>query len=156
MIIRNNKGTSILEFSMIAVLFFGAVFLIVDLGMMLYVNLTMQHAVREGARYAITGQDNLSPDGRRAAVVQKIRDNSIGLCDKYPCSINFFKLNEPDPIPFDPGDPRSGDVGNPSEIIIVSLDYSWPLITPIVKPFFSDGAYSFTVRSAMRNEPFPT
>ncbi len=157
--LRQKKGTSTVEFTFIILLVLAAIFLIVDLGLMLYVNLTMQHAVREGARYAITGQDNLSPAGRRAAVIQRIKNSSIGLCDRHPCTPVFYRLDSGNAlieIPFDASDPKSRDVGDPLEVIIISLDYSWPLITPMVRPFFSDGSFSFTVRSAMRNEPFPT
>ena len=45
-----------MEFALVALLLFGILFTIIDLGIMFYVNLTMQHAVREGTRYAVTGQ----------------------------------------------------------------------------------------------------
>ena len=52
---------------------------------MFWVNLTMQYAVREGARYSITGQSGLDPatlnKQRYLAVIQRIKDSSMGL---YP------------------------------------------------------------------------
>ncbi|WP_458576395.1 TadE/TadG family type IV pilus assembly protein [Aliamphritea spongicola] len=41
---------------------FLLVFMIIDFALYGFVKLTMQHAVREGARYAITGQVDLDPD----------------------------------------------------------------------------------------------
>jgi len=71
----NDKGQAIVEFALAALIFFSLLFAIIDLCIMLYVNLTMQHAVREGARYAITGQSNLGTD-RRSALIARIRNSS--------------------------------------------------------------------------------
>jgi hypothetical protein len=154
---RDEKGTAILEFAFVAILVFGLLFAIVDLGMMFYVNLTMQHAVREAARYAITGPT--APLGetvtRRELVIDKLHDSSVGLCDRGRCpddKINFYVLESGVPVPIAPGDPV---LGAPSAIIEVTVDYSWPLLTPLMKPFFPDGKYNFRVGATMRNEPFP-
>ena len=156
-LIRNKKGQTVIEFALIGILLFGLVFAVVDFGTMLYVNLTMQHAVREGARYAITGSSDLSCGTVRACVVQKIRNSSVGLCDKNPCNITFYTLQSGSPVelPTDPNDPGSLVVGGPSELIVIRVAYSWPLLTPIVKPFFPDGKYTFTVGATMLTEPFP-
>lgn len=154
--LRNEKGTSIIEFAFIAILVFGLLFAIVDLGMMFYVNLTMQNAVREGARFAITG-NNQDPD-LRASVIEKIEEKSVGLCNKNPCTIAFFVVHgvNRDPLPpSDPNDPQSLLVGAPNDIIEITVDYSWPLLTPLMKPFFPNGKYNFRVGATMRNEPFP-
>jgi Flp pilus assembly protein TadG len=155
-LISNKKGQTTAEFAIVAIVLLGLVFAVIDFGYMLYVNLTMQHAVREGARYAITGRSDLSPAGVRASVVQKIKDSSIGLCGRQACSITFFRLQSGSPVelPTDPNDSRSLVVGGPRELIVIRVAYSWPLLTPIVKPFFPDGKYSFTVGATMKNEPF--
>src|SRR3990172_11341519 len=132
-LIRNKKGQTMVEFALIGILLFGLVFAVIDFGYMFYVNLTMQHAVREGARYAITGSSSLDPGGVRASVIQKIKNSSVGLCDKYTCTFTFVTLNS------NPNDPN---VGEPSELITIRVAYSWPLLTPILKPFFPDGKYS--------------
>lgn len=155
----NQKGNAIIEFTLIIVLLLGLLFAIVDLSLMLFANLAMQHAVRSGARYAVTGREDIYPGNRRSAVIQKIKDSSIGFCNKNPCTVAFYKLNSDgsiSTIPADPDNPQSGDVGNPSEIIVVAVeDYSWSLMTPLIRPFFPDGKYTFTVKATMRNEPFP-
>lgn len=144
--LRNEKGASIIEFALVGIVVFGLLFAIVDLGMMFFVNLTMQNAVREGARYAITGSSDASCGTVRDCVVAKIRNSSVGLCGKNPCNVTFVTLN---PIPDDP------NVGGPSELITIRVAYSWPLLTPLMKPFFPNGHYNFTVGATMRNEPFP-
>ena len=154
----NVKGQTTIEFALAALLFFGLLFSIIDLGILFYVNLTMQNAVREGTRYAVTGRSDLDPGkDRRAALIQKIKVQSMGLYDK-----NLNPQKEPTVKVIDTsktfnnytsGTLQLNNPGNVDETIVVSLTYTWPLITPILKPFFKDGKYTFTVRSTMKNEP---
>jgi len=155
----NVKGQTTVEFALAALLFFGLLFSIIDLGILFYVNLTMQNAVREGTRYAVTGRHDLDPGGgtdRRKALIQKIKVQSMGLYDK-----NLNPQKDPTVKVIDTsktfnnytsGTLQLDNPGNADETIVVSLTYAWPLITPILKPFFKDGKYTFTVRSTMKNE----
>lgn len=154
----NKSGQALVEFALVVLLLFGLLFTLMDLGIMFYVNLTMQHAVREGTRYAVTGQIGASAD-RRAALIQKIRDSSNGLYDKnlhVPKDPQINVIN-PSQVTFSnyTGTPTTGDPGKPTQTIIVSLTYTWPLLTPILKRFFPGGQYTFTVKSTMTNESFP-
>ena len=54
--LMQNKGQSMVEFALVMVLFLSVVFTIMDFAIMFFVNQTMQHAVREGARLAVTGK----------------------------------------------------------------------------------------------------
>ena len=56
-----QKGAELLEASLIAVPLFGLTFLLVDLSMVIYLRSTFQQAVREGVRYAVTGQNTTGP-----------------------------------------------------------------------------------------------
>lgn len=158
----NKIGQTTVEFAFAVLLLFGLLFAIIDLGVLFYVNLTMQHAVREGTRYAVTGRSNLDPNGkgdRRAALIQAIKNKSNGLYDKNKHDPKDPTINviTPSNVTFSnySGTPTTGNPGNPGDVIEVSLTYTWPLITPILKPFFPNGQYTFTVRSTMTNEQFP-
>jgi len=158
-----NKGQALVEFALVAFVLFSILFAIIDLAMMFYVNLTMQHAVRAGTRYAVTGQTltgNSTPADRLAAMIQTIRNNSNGLYDKnlnspkdpvvsiiHPGGVSYANYT---------GTPQSGTTGNPNDIIVVRLTYKWQLLTPLLKPFLPNGIYTFTVKSTMKNEQFPT
>jgi len=154
----NRKGQTTVEFALTALVVFAVLFAIIDFAVMFYVNLTMQHAVREGARYAVTGQGGNNGVQRRKALVEKIQACSNGLYAK-----NANPQKEPTVSVVTPSRAANfsnytgsqvSDTGNPSEIIIVSLAYSWPLLTPIVRPFFADGKYAFVVRATMKHEPW--
>jgi len=56
-----QKGAELVEASLVAVPLFAMTFLLVDLSMVIYLRSTFQQAVREGVRYAITGQNTVGP-----------------------------------------------------------------------------------------------
>lgn len=144
-----SAGTTTVEFAIVAGLYLLLMFALIDFALLGFVNLTMQHAVREGTRYAVTGRSDLDPDNegdRYRAVVQKIRDNSMGFFDKV-MKEEDIKITRPD------GTPVAG-FGASSEIIVITLNCTWPLMTPLVSPFFNDGKYTFTVGATMKNEGF--
>lgn len=160
----NTKGQTTVEFALAALVLFTFVFAIIDFVMMFYVNLTMQNAVREGARYAITGQADQPGQGvqngeqRKKAMIKKMIESAHGLYEK-----NANPQKDPTVSVLTPSsDPTFSnytgrtvnDTGEPTEIVRVSLDYSWPLLTPILRPFFPDGKYAFVVRATMRHEPW--
>jgi Flp pilus assembly protein TadG len=154
----NRKGQTTVEFAMTAFILFAVLFALIDFAVMFFVNLTMQHAVREGARYAITGQGGNNGAQRRKALVDKIKECSYGLYEK---NANPRKDPEVSVVVPNSGATFSNytgtpvnDTGSPNEIIVVKLTYSWPLLTPILAPFFQNGRYSFVVRATMRHEPW--
>jgi len=63
----------VLEASLVIVPLFGLTFLALDVSMVLFLRSTFQQAVREGVRYAITGQNSPGPcqDDSIKAVVQQ-------------------------------------------------------------------------------------
>lgn len=144
----SNRGTSIVEFAFILPLLLVLLMAIIELGAMFWVKLTMQHAVREGARYAVTGRIDLDPDPdeqlRPRAVAEKIKLSSLGL---YDTVVTDLTVTDPD------GNALAG-FGGPGETVVIRLQCSWPLLTPLVRPFFEGGRYDFAVSSTMRNENF--
>ncbi|MCG9580198.1 pilus assembly protein [Vibrio tubiashii] len=146
----HQTGTTLVEFSLVASVFFLVFFTIVDLSIYNYVKLTMQNAVREGARYAVTGRSDLDPDGngnREAAVTRMISDASNGYLDRVMNEHEGLRVEDID------GNSVSG-FGSAGEIIAIHLDCEWTTVSPLIYPFVDDGKYSFTVSTAMRNESF--
>lgn len=71
---RNREtGAELVEFSLVMIPLFGILFLVIDLSWMLFARATLQFAVREGVRYAVTGQtmNGLGQDNSIRAVVQQ-------------------------------------------------------------------------------------
>ncbi len=156
-----QRGATIVEFAIIASLLFTLLLTIADFGQLFWTNLTMQHAVREGTRYAVTGSTSLAStpaaaDARCQAALAKIREQSMGLYDKVDARVQFKTVDES-------GGGRLGSelrvIGSGScygagEIIVVQVDAKAPVLTPFLRPFFSDGKYAFSVSTTMKNEVF--
>ena len=153
-----EKGSAIVEFALAALFFMMVLFAIIEFSYLYWVNLSMQHAVREGARYAsVTGPSGFTPTStktsaelRCAAVVDAIKANSMGVYDRVSPSLTYSTV-----------DPATGNIvaigsgcGGASQIIMIKLVCARPLITPIMKPFFTNGKYNFTVSATMMNEAF--
>ena len=155
-----EKGAALVEFALAAVFFITVLFAIIEFGYLYWVNLTMQHAVREGARYAVvTGPSSFAAptkqnpatqaEQRCNAVVKAIKDNSMGLYDKVSPTLTYSTV-----------DPSTGNIvainsgcGGASQIIMIKLACTLPLITPIMQPIFGKN-YKFTVGATMQNEAF--
>ncbi|WUR13305.1 pilus assembly protein [[Empedobacter] haloabium] len=150
---RRQSGATVVEMAIVAPVFLLVLLALVELSLMFFTTLTMQYAVREGARYAVTGQTNLDPNTgsqqRYAAVIAKMKDSSLGMYDKLKPTISVNGTS------YSSSDYSNGMFGAPGSIIVITLDCSWTVTTPLLGRFFSDGKYKFAVAATMRNEFFP-
>lgn len=144
--IRSRVGQSLVEFALVAPLFFLLVFGITDFGRLFFTQETLQYAVREAGRFAVTGRHLTASGGadvdRVTSIKQTAQKAAIGMIQ----NINDISV-------------MSGGVtnygGGPRETVEVSLTTKLPLITPFIGRFFPpDGAYTFTVKTSFMNEPF--
>ena len=159
--IKTERGSNMVEFALIAPMLFFLMFVIMELGVMFWVNLTMQYAVREGARYSITGQSNLDPatanQQRYLAVIQRIKDSSMGMYSKLnpTISVNGTSIAS--------SAYNNSMFGAAGDIVVLKLDCTWPVVTPawrlmaLINPGVlpsPPGTYVFSVAATMRNEAF--
>ena len=155
---RRQWGVATLEFAFIAPVLFFLLCMTMDLGIALWVNLTMQYAVREGARYAVTGQSGMDPNQsdpqRYLAVIQEIKDQSMGLYPlvnpSYAITVNSGKTQSY----ASDASYQKNMFGNPGDIVVLQLNCAWPMITPMIRSFFPGGFFNFSVAATMRNEGF--
>jgi hypothetical protein len=155
---RYQRGASVVEFAIVAAISLSLLLGIVELGLVYFVNLTMQYAVREGARYAITGQASLDPNTsnqqRYLAIVQEIKNSSLGYFDPVVKNI-VVTVNNGAPTGYDKSAAyASGMFGGPGDIVVLRLDCSWTVMTPYLKLAFDGGEYAFSVAATMRNESY--
>ena len=150
--IRRQSGATVVEMAIVAPVFLLVMLALVELSLMFFTTLTMQYAVREGARYAITGQSKLDPrtgkQQRFTAVIDTIEDNALGMYEKVSPLISVNGKAYPE------GTYTDGMFGAPGSINVLQLDCDWAVTTPLLSQFFSGGRYRFTVAATMRNEFF--
>ena len=151
--LRRQSGATVVEMAIIAPVFLLVLLALAELSLMFFATLTMQYAVREGARYAITGQSNLDPatsnQQRYNAVIQSMRDNSLGFYDRLAPKISVNGVG------YAASGYNNTMFGTAGDIVVIQLTSSWPVTTPLLSQFFKDGKYTFVVGATMRNEYFP-
>ena len=138
-LLRANHGSGLVEFALVLPLILSLIFGIFEFGRMGLSHLAARHAVAEAARYAVTGQRFTDPEtgdpiGRAESIRQVIRAN-VG-----PLAIA-------DSIVLDPP-----DGGEPEEIVTVSVSFTYRYFLPGLEDVLPP--VDFTVRTAMKNEPF--
>lgn len=151
---RKEKGSASVEFALTTTLFLMAFFAVVDFSYLFFVNLTMQHAVREGARYAVTGQFDPTSQGtakdRCDAAIVHIKDASMGFFDRASSVVVFKTVNADGSVTTVPANSCAGA----NQIIVITIQCELSLISPLIRVFFANGKYQFTVSSTMKNEAF--
>jgi Flp pilus assembly protein TadG len=74
---NREKGSELVEFGLTIVPLMGFIFLIMDLSWMIFAQVTLQSAVREGVRYAITSQTQ-NGIGQDASIKAVVQSNAMG------------------------------------------------------------------------------
>lgn len=146
---RRQSGTTLVEMAIVAPVFILVLVAIIELSLMFFTTLTMQYAVREGARFAVTGRANESGTGQRyATVIAKIKENSLGMYDRVAPAISVNGTG------YTAKTYSNSMFGVAGDMIVLRLDCSWQVSTPLLSSFFTDGVYKFQVATTMRNEFF--
>lgn len=150
---RRQGGSAVVEMAIIAPLAFLLLIGVIEYSILFYTTLTMQYAVREGARYGITGRSDLDPatnnQARFRAVIQQIKNNSMGMYDSVS---PVYTING---TTYDSASAYGTNMfGGPEEIVVLRVDCTWKLATPLIAALFPNGQYKFTVATTMRNEAF--
>ena len=142
-IILNSKvrGVAVVEFALISAMFFALIAAVFDFSYLLYINLTMQHAVREGARVAAV-------HGDYSTAIARIQDQSMGLWTTLSPTVSIAVVNANGGVTTLP--PKSSGVS--ADIIVLTVNCSSTLMTGFIAAFFPNGIYSFSVSTTIRNE----
>ena len=75
---RRRHGSELVEFGLVLLPFLAFMALIVNLGWVVFVQSTLQYAVAQGGRYAITSQ-TLAGMGMRASIQTYVQQNACGM-----------------------------------------------------------------------------
>jgi uncharacterized protein len=148
--LRDTAGTSVVEAAVITPLLLLLTFSIADFGALFYVYLALENGVAQASRYGVTGNlmnDPASPGNqlsRTDSIKAAMRQATPTLT--LPDSAFSFSFMPPGGTSWSTGTGGPGDIGK------VTVDYTWTLMTPLLRPFFPGGQFHMTVASAMKNE----
>jgi Flp pilus assembly protein TadG len=162
---RNHRGSAVVEFALVAPIFFGLLFAIIELALVFFASQVLETVTQDSARQIMTGQ------AQTAAFTQAQFKNLV--CSKitvmFDCvngvSIDvqsysgFGSVNIADPIDasrnFVP--PNNYLPGGPGDIVVVRIFYQWPLIVTGLGfnvANLSGSKRLLTATAAFQNEPY--
>lgn len=141
--LRSSRGATLVEAAIITPLLLLLTFSIVDFGTLLYVYLTLENGVSQATRYAVTGnveaglsrEESIRIAMRQATPTLTLEDTAFTFTHLVAGSSTW-----------------AAGTGGPNDIGRVTVNYTWPLMTPLIRPFFTDGQVNVRVESAMKNE----
>jgi Flp pilus assembly protein TadG len=169
---RNQDGVTAIEFGMIAPLFFLLLGSIMETGMMLFSEYSLQTSVQSGARLVRTGQaqEQLLTEAQfKSAICETagiVMDCAGGVTVYMVSAANFAALEAAVPSYLNignsyggPAGPTSYACGAASQVVAVIATYDWGFTMPFLKEHFGNVDGNAKRRLAgfamFQNEPFP-
>jgi Flp pilus assembly protein TadG len=147
---RSWRGQGIIEFALVAMIFFLLAFAVVDFSWLMFSQMNMQDAVREAGRFAATGNQLPNPSNpsanlsRDASIIQILTQSSNGTHVNNVVITNVLN-----------GVSSTG-AGPAGATVTITASCSLPLFTTTIGSYFgTNNAFNFTVSSSFKNEPFP-
>ncbi len=137
-----------MEAAVITPLLILVTFSIVDFGALFYVYLSLENGVSAATRYAVTGNAMNGPSGSPMSRADTIKAAMRQATPTLNIPDNAFSFSH---MPVG-GTSFVGGVGGPNEVEKVTVDYTWTVLTPVLRPFFTNGQIRFVVESTMKNE----
>jgi hypothetical protein len=146
--LKDATGATMVEAAIITPLLLLLTFSIVDFASMFYCYLSLENGVSQATRYVVTGatvgtlsrEESIKAAMRDATPTLNIPDGAFSFANMPAGSTSFV-----------------AGVGGPGSVERVTIDYDWEILTPLIRPFFTDGKVHFRVMSTMKNEKkFPS
>ena len=139
----SSSGQALIEAALVSLLMFLVSFAVAEYGAMIYVRAALKNGVSQATRYGITGQV-VPGSSRQESIMEAMRDATPTLTID---DVAFDFANIPEG-----GSSWVGGTGGPNAIERVTVTYEWPIMTPLMRPFFDDDYVTFVVQSVMKNE----
>ena len=146
----NDSGQTMVEVAISLSIFLLLVMGVVDFGRLYSTKLTLQNAVRQAGRYAITGQCITGSNGscsetRYNSIITTLEGTSLGMVNASEIHIVCTNMGGGCPT----------QAGGPGDIVTITVTYPFNFATGRIGAYFPGHSYTITVSSAFINEPFP-
>jgi Flp pilus assembly protein TadG len=163
---RDRRGSVAVEFALIAIPFFMLLFGILEAGVIFFGNSMLEKATADAARLVRTGQaqaQNMTATQFHDYIctqVSPLLNCNSNLQVDVEAFNGFGNVTITNPIDSNGNlnnNLNNYIVGGPGDIVLVRTFYTWDIVTPLLRPFFSNlsnGQRLLTSASTFRNEPF--
>ncbi len=183
-ILRNTQGAALVEFALIAPMFILIMFVVFQIGMIGWAKSTLETAVRDAARFAITGEKGTAAT-REASIIAGIDERMSSFQRRLgqPITVTtrvyptFEDIAQPEKIVMDAnanGICESGDqyvdfngngvrdadmaktgYGGPNDVVIYTATFPLEALLPLNTGAFNLGqVFNLKAQAAVQNEPF--
>ncbi len=145
-----RRGEGLVEFALILPMFLLLMFALIDLGRYYWIRETVENAVRQAGRYAVTGQNSGSTN--RVASIEQVAQNAMaGL---YNPNTTTITVNS-SPV-LKSGNTTTNFAGYGGENVTVTITTALGFFTPGIARYFGpSGSNTLTESVTFRNESFP-
>ena len=162
---RNREGATVVEFALVAPMFFALLFAIIETAFMFFASQVLETAVQDSARLIQTGQaQNKSYNAAqfKADVCTRITtmfDCAGGISIDVQSYPSFGSVSVTNPIDASKNftNPNNYNPGGPGDIVVVRLFYQWPIIVTRFHYDISNLSGSkrlLSATAAFQNEPY--
>ncbi len=180
-LIRCRRGATALEFALALPVILLLIVGMLEVAMIMFVNISVEGALREAARYGITGQA-ADEAARQQAILDTMERYTFGFVDIDQVDISFMvydsfqDVGQPEPWDDDNGngaydagedyDDLNGNeewdadrgtegLGTSGDVVRYQIEYDWSLLTGYVAPLVGDdGVIRMHASITVRNEPW--
>lgn len=145
---RSEEGAALVEFAFAFLMFVSLTFAVFDFGRLFFVEMDVQNAIQEAARYGSTGNHlpNKNDPGTTLSRVTSI----INTLENDAMGVQFSSIT------VSSAGGGSGSAGGPGDMMTVSATVNLPVMTPLLAQMYPNGQYTFTTSVTVMNEPFQT
>ncbi len=143
---RSKRGQAVVEFSFAVVLLFMLTFGIVEFSHLFYTELTLQHALREAGRYAVTGQGyTTNPNDRLTAIQNKFCQKLIGT------GLSCTNISSHLAVTCTGG--CTQPAGGPGQTVVLTATFTKPWFSSLIRTIVGS-TVTFTLSTTWKNEPY--
>ncbi len=143
---RQQRGNALLETALIFLPLFAIIFAILDFGLVIFIKSTLQNAVREGARYAVTYQLK-SGMGHDLSIKTVVQQNGLGFLSGTT-GLDRIKVRYYQPDTF-----VETTYNWPGNLVEISVEgYQWKWMVPMWR---AAGTLNLVARAMDRMEGLP-
>lgn len=147
-----DSGETMIEFALSLSIFMLLLLGSIDFANLFYTKMTLQNAVRQAGRYAITGQCIVTGGtcslNRYSSIISTLRTASNHILTSNNASeVVVTCVNNGGGCP--------NLAGGPGDVITITVTHKYNFMTAPIAHFFTGGSYNLVVSTTFNNEPFP-
>jgi Flp pilus assembly protein TadG len=154
---ESTKGTTAVEFALIAPAFFIVFLGIFEIGAVILIQTSLETSILQVSRFGRTGSVVSGQTSEQTAVALA-DEYSFGLVNPANLILTVTPYASFSAMPTLANAPNSGtqNFGTGNQAVLYTLSYNWNFFTPLVGDLLSNGTGSITLTASavVENEPF--